>query len=163
MGGGVLKIDDMQTINLNGNKHDDKLDSMRYFFEKTAKEIEERQDNAMAMEFTKTIGKLLLDNKVKPVVVENKFTTKKENSITQTYGLTITELDFTEHDKTFKDKIAALETKVLELENQNKELKQEKRVELVVAERINGRDYVSLDTFMKVVNDISEMYIYEKR
>lgn len=163
MVGGILNINDMQTINLNGNKHDDKLDSVRYTFEKIAKKIVERQDNAMAMEFTKTIGKLLLDNNVKPVVVENKFTAEKENSITQTYGVAITELDFTEHDKPFKDKIAELEAKVLELESQNKELKTKGCVELIVAERINGRDYVSLDTVMKIVDDISEIYKVEKR
>lgn len=123
MVGGILNINDMQTINLNGNKHDDKLDSVRYTFEKIAKEIVERQDNAMAMEFTKTIGKLLLDNNVKPVVVENKFTAEKENSITQTYGVAITKLDFTEHDKPFKDKIEELEEVNYILRGQVKDLR----------------------------------------
>lgn len=77
--------------------------------EEIAKDIVKRQDNAMAMEFTETIGKLLLEKGVKPETVENKYTIQKEDSIENVYNVAITGLDFTEHDKPFKEKIEKLE------------------------------------------------------
>lgn len=76
--------------------------------EKIAKDIVKRQDNAMAMEFTKRIGELLKNNGVFPEITEYKNENMKENSIEHRYSVTIDKLDFSEHDKVFEDKIAEL-------------------------------------------------------
>lgn len=81
--------------------------------EKIAKDIAKRQDNAMAMEFTKCIGELLKKNGVFPEITEYTNENMKENSIEHRYGATIDKLDFSEHDKVFEDKIASLEKELL--------------------------------------------------
>ena len=81
-------------------------------FDRIAKDIRERQDNAIAMEFTKCIGELLKKNGVTPKITEYTHENVKEHSIEQLYGVIIDELDFTEHDKVFEDKIAKLELKL---------------------------------------------------
>lgn len=107
-------------------------------FDRIAKDIRERQDNAIAMEFTKCIGELLRKNGVVPKIseyrMENHAENHTENKIEMRYGVTIDELDFSEHDKVFEDKI--------ELLNRNLNLQKDKRCEAEIernylAERIN--------------------------
>lgn len=81
------------------------------------KDIRERQDNAMAMEFTKCIGELLKNNGVVPKIKKYTREIVKEHSIEQLYGVSIDELDFSEHDKVFKDKIKQLEDRIKFLES----------------------------------------------
>lgn len=99
--------------------------------EKIVKDIQDRKDNAMAMEFTKCIGELLKNNGVVPKITEYIRKDMKENSIEELYGVSIDELDFTKHDKVFKDKIAELENRIRELDiidsvriDEKRELKQ---------------------------------------
>lgn len=73
------------------------------------KDIRDRQDNAMAMEFTKCIGELLKKNGVVPKLTEYTRNFETDKTFETRYGVSIDELDFTEHDKTFEDKIAKLE------------------------------------------------------
>lgn len=73
------------------------------------KDIRDRQDNAMAMEFTKCIGELLRKNGVMPKIKQYSCDFYGENSFSSKYGVIIDELDFSEHDKVFEDKIAELE------------------------------------------------------
>lgn len=84
--------------------------------EKIAKDIAKRQDNAMAMEFTKYIGELLRKNGVVPKIseyrMENHAENHAENKIEMRYGVSIDELDFSAHDKVFEDKIANLEKQI---------------------------------------------------
>ena len=82
--------------------------NMNSAFDNIAKDIREQQDNAMAMEFTKCIGELLKKNGVVPKITEYTHENVKEHSIEQLYGVSIDELDFSEHDKVFEDKIAEL-------------------------------------------------------
>ena len=84
-----------------------KLDAFSQIDE-IVKDIKDRQDNAMAMEFTKCIGELLKKNGVVPKITEYTREHVKEHSIEQLYGVSIDELDFSEHDKAFEDKIAEL-------------------------------------------------------
>ena len=77
--------------------------------DKMVKDIRDRQDNVMAMEFTKCIGELLRKNGVIPKITEYTREHVKEHSIEQLYAVSIDELDFSEHDKVFEDKIAELE------------------------------------------------------
>ena len=77
------------------------------------KDIRERQDNAIAMEFTKSIGELLKNNGVAPKITEVRTGgtfDKDGNVIEERYGVLVEDLDFTEHDKVFEDKIADLES-----------------------------------------------------
>ena len=87
------------------------------------KDIRDRQDNAMAMEFTKCIGELLRKNGVLPKITEYTRENVKESSIEKLYGVSIDELDFTEHDKVFEDKIADLEKRIRELIKEKDEYK----------------------------------------
>ena len=72
------------------------------------KDIRDRQDNAMAMEFTKCIEELLRKNSVVPKMTEYTSNFETENTFKTRYGVSIDELDFSEHDKVFEDKIAEL-------------------------------------------------------
>ena len=110
-----------------------KLDSFSQIDE-IVKDITKKKDNAIAMEFTKCIGELLKKNGVTPKITEYTHENVKEHSIEQLYGVTIDELDFSEHDKVFEDKI--------ELLNRNLNLQKDKRYEAeternYLAERFN--------------------------
>ena len=110
-----------------------KLDSFSQIDE-IVKDITKKKDNAMAMEFTKCIGELLRKNGVTPKITEYTHENVKEHSIEQLYGASIDELDFSEHDKVFEDKI--------ELLNRNLNLQKDKRCEVeternYLTERIN--------------------------
>lgn len=76
--------------------------------DRIAKDIQEQKDNAMAMEFTKCIGELLRKNGVVPKMTEYTRNFETDKTFETRYGVSIDELDFTEHDKVFEDKIAEL-------------------------------------------------------
>lgn len=77
-------------------------------FDRIAKDIQEQKENAIAMEFTKCIGELLRKNGVVPKITEYTNENARENSIEHRYAVSIDELDFSEHDKRFKDEIRQL-------------------------------------------------------
>lgn len=77
-------------------------------FDRIAKDIQEQKENAMAMEFTKCIGELLRKNGVVPKVKQFGCDFYGENSFQLKFGVIIDELDFSEHDKVFEDKIEEL-------------------------------------------------------
>lgn len=77
-------------------------------FEKIAKDITEIQDNAKAMEFTKSIGTMLRENGVVPFMAEYNASVGNGNSLEMAYGYALERLDFTEHDKVFNDEIKQL-------------------------------------------------------
>ena len=76
------------------------------------KDVRDRQDNAMAMEFTKCIGELLRKNGVVPKMTEYTRNFETDKTFETRYGVSIDELDFSEHDKVFEDKIAELEKQI---------------------------------------------------
>ena len=158
---------------------------------KIAKDIADRQDKEVALEFTKHICTLLKNNGVSPMIDEYKQNFVKENSVEQKYGVAITGLDFTEHDKRFRDEIMQLKSelsdvqksadeyynKCIDLTKQVTELESELEVKdnllkiknglcklpmmtVVVAKTINGQDYVRLEDFMSVVNDLQNYDLY---
>lgn len=92
-------------------------------FDRIAKDIRERQDNAMAMEFTKCIGELLRKNGITPKIKQYGCDFYGENSFSSKYGVIIDELDFSEHDKVFEDKIADLQQRIRELIKEKDEYK----------------------------------------
>lgn len=73
------------------------------------KDIQEKKDNAMAMEFTKCIGELLKKNGVVLKLTECTRNFETDKTFETRYGVSIDELDFSEHDKVFKDKYKVLE------------------------------------------------------
>lgn len=109
-------------------------------FEDIAKDIRKRQDNAMAMEFTKCIGELLKNNGVTPKITEYHQENHTTSKFEMRYGVSIDELDFFEHDKVFEDKIA-------KLEKENKEL----NLYLV------NREQDSTDMLMELKQRIAEL------
>ena len=72
------------------------------------KDITKKKDNAIAMEFTKCIGELLRKNGVVPKMTEYTRDFETDNTFETRYGVSIDELDLSEHDKVFEDKIAEL-------------------------------------------------------
>lgn len=79
--------------------------------DRIAKDIQEQKDNAMAMEFTKCIGELLRKNGVLPKMTEYTRDFETDNTFETRYGVSIDELDFSEHDKVFENEIAGLKAK----------------------------------------------------
>lgn len=88
-----------------------------------AKDIRDKQDNAMAMEFTKCIGELLKKNGVMPKIKQFGCDFYGENGFQSRFGVVIDELDFTEHDKVFEDEIADLKQRIRELIKEKDEYK----------------------------------------
>lgn len=77
---------------------------------KIAKDIVDRQDREIALKFAKCICELLKKNGVTPMIDEYNHQDVKENSVEYKYGVSITGLDFTEHDKPFERRIKKLES-----------------------------------------------------
>ncbi len=81
-----------------------------------AKDIRDRQDNIMAMEFTRTIAELLRENGIVVNCTEHSCTKDlSDKSIEKVYGVIFDSVDCTKHDRQFTDRIA-------ELEKENNEL-----------------------------------------
>lgn len=99
-----------------------KLDAFSQIDE-IVKDITKKKDNAMAMEFTKCIGGLLRKNGVVPKMTEYTGSFETNKTFGTRYGVTIDELDFSEHDKAFEDKIAELEQRIRELIKEKDEYK----------------------------------------
>ena len=83
--------------------------------EKIAKDIRDREDNTMAMEFTKCIAELLKKNGVVAKIKKYGCDFYGENSFKSKFGFIIDELDFSEHDKVFKDEIERLKRQIEKL------------------------------------------------
>lgn len=86
--------------------------------EKIARDIRDRQDNVMAMEFTRTIAELLRENGI--VVHCEQYEDTQEfsgKSIEVKYGVRFDSVDCTKHDRQFTDKIAELEKELSVKEN----------------------------------------------
>ena len=89
------------------------IDGMMDFnikLDEIARDIRDKKDNVVAMEFTKCIGELLKKNGVVPKMTEYTRNFETDNTFETRYGVSIDELDFSEHDKPFEDKIEELET-----------------------------------------------------
>lgn len=77
--------------------------------DKICKDILEQKNNAMAMEFTRTICNLLKRYGVYVHCAETKFGEKiTANSIEEQYGIVFDSMDFSQHDKEFTDEIEEL-------------------------------------------------------
>lgn len=99
-------------------------------FDRIAKDIQEQKDNAIAMEFTKCIGELLRKNGVVPKMTEYTRNFETDNTFETRYGVSIDELDFSEHDKVFEDKIAKLEKELEEWEEEARVVKKQRDEQL---------------------------------
>lgn len=77
-------------------------------FEQIGKEIAEMKDATIAREVAKKIGELLRDNGVVVNVTECTCDDVAETSFSRKYGVVITGLDFSEHDKPFEDAVSEL-------------------------------------------------------
>lgn len=96
--------------------------------ENIAKDIRNREDKDMAMAFTNFIGTLLVANGVtvetSKYELRNDFQQDKNKyMIEKEYGIIIEGLDFTEHDKEFKDEINSLKESIKERNSYIKQLK----------------------------------------
>jgi hypothetical protein len=145
-------------------------------FEKIAKDIVEKQDNAKAMEFTKSIGTLLRENGVTPIVTECRNETTTKNSYKCQCGYVFESLDFSEHDKVFEDKIDEQKNEISMLKSlidnyrdaesklfdENKELKQRiAELEGEEEESFNEiPDSITIDGYKcKIIKTESGLYI----
>lgn len=101
------------------------------------KDILDKKDNAISMEFTKCIGELLRKNGVVPKITEVRTGgtfDKDRNVIEERYGVLIEGLDFSEHDKVFKDKIAELQIKNDHLVDEKNKLRE------IINKKLGGWD-----------------------
>ena len=99
-------------------------------FEKIAKDIRDREDKELALAFTNVIGLLLRENGV--VVKTSRYELETDNEtdknkyiIKKEYGVSFDGLDFTEHDKRFKDKIKQLKHELEKTYNQLMEVEKD--------------------------------------
>lgn len=90
--------------------------------EKTVKDIRDREDKELALAFTNVVGSLLRENGV--LVKTSRYELETDNEtdknkyiIKKEYGISIDGLDFTEHDKRFKDEIESLKRQIEKLES----------------------------------------------
>lgn len=93
------------------------IDGMKDFntkLDEIARDIRVKKDNAMAMEFVKVIGGMLVQNgvslKIEECRDEKIEMNMAKNKIEVKYNVRIDGLDFSAHDKPFEDEIAKLET-----------------------------------------------------
>ena len=95
--------------------------------EKIAKDIRDRENREMAYELVKRLSPLLIANGV--TVKTTKYNLDEQVSVKEAssvdpfkeelvihYGISIDGLDFTEHDKKFKDEIRQLESKLYDVQ-----------------------------------------------
>lgn len=87
-----------------------------------AKDILKQKNNAMAMKFTKAICGLLEKYGVRINCTETKHQNITHNLIEEEYGIVFDSVDFSQHDKEFKDKIEELKKENDELKTENAEL-----------------------------------------
>lgn len=133
--------------------------------DKIAQDIRERKDNDIAIEFTKCIGELLRKNGVVPKITEVKIGgtfDKDRNVIEERYGVLIDGLDFSEHDKQFKERIGFLTRKNEALFDEKQELKQ--RIEELESRKTESFDKVpdsiTIDGYKcKIINTERGLYI----
>ena len=135
--------------------------NMNSAFDNIAKDIREQKDNAMAMEFTKCIGELLRKNGVIPKITEYTREHVKEHSIEQLYGVSIDELDFSEHDKAFEDKITRLEKQIKSYEAERKELRTRCCMDSA-REKFDNHSYGGLVIYTKNFTSECERRLYEE-
>ena len=88
--------------------------------EKIAKDIRDREDKELALAFTNVVGSLLRENGVVVKTSRYEFETDNEADknkyiIKKEYGVSFDGLDFTEHDKRFKDEIESLKRQIEKL------------------------------------------------
>ena len=90
--------------------------------EKIAKAIRDREDKELALAFTNVVGSLLRENGV--AVKTSRYELETDNEadknkyiIKKEYGFSFDGLDFTEHDKMFKDEIERLKRQIKKLES----------------------------------------------
>ena len=89
--------------------------------EKIAKDIRDMEDKELALAFTNVIGSLLRENGVAVKTSRHEFVTDNETDknkyiIKKEYGVSFDGLDFTEHDKKFKDEIRKLESELSDVQ-----------------------------------------------
>ena len=89
--------------------------------EKIAKDIRDREDKELALAFTNVVGSLLRENGV--VVKTSRYEFENDNEtyknkyiIKKEYGVSFDGLDFTEHDKKFKDEIKQLKHELFDVQ-----------------------------------------------
>jgi len=85
--------------------------------DKIAKDIEEYKNNTVATAFSKAIGELLRKNGVVPHYTEYNSDVMVGDEISKRYGVVFDGLDFTEHDKVFKDEIRELKSNIEKLKS----------------------------------------------
>ena len=89
---------------------------------KITKDIRDREDKELALAFTNVVGSLLRENGVLVKTSRYEFETdnqtdKNKYIIKKEYGVSFDGLDFTEHDKMFKDEIESLKKQIKKLES----------------------------------------------
>ena len=102
-------------------------------------------DNKVAIAFTKSIGELLKLNGVTAHYTEYNSDVMAEDEISKQYGIVFDSLDFTEHDKGFRDEINRLKESIKERDSYINKLKQDSEKLENVRMRCTGQAIKMLD------------------
>ena len=121
------------------------MDNVDEIIDKIAKDIEEDHDNKVAIAFTKSIGKLLNLNGVTAHYTEYNSDVMAEDEISKRYGIVFDSIDFTEHDKGFKDEIKRLQESIKERDSYINQLKHDSEKLENVRMRCTGQAIKMLD------------------
>ncbi len=139
---------------------------LRSEMEEIARDIRDRRDNAMAMEFTRTISELLKENGIVVHCTEHNYPKNfSDESIENVYGVMFDSVDCTEHDRIFTDRIAELEKHVSELESElsvkenllkiKSGLREEKpRIHIIGLREFGGEQYMKFDDVQELMNEL---------
>ena len=90
----------------------DSVDKYYGLMDKFIADMDKQKSNAKMKAFTKDIGKMLKENGVVPYLIECESMSVTGTSFAKEIGYVLEKLDFTEHDKVFKNEIAGLKAKI---------------------------------------------------
>lgn len=149
-----------KTFKVSDNKNYQKeIDEFfRNSVDKICNDIIEQKNNAMAMEFTRIIGELLRKNGV--YIRFNQIEIGEDihhNIIERKYGITFDDVDFSQHDKEFTDKIEKLQSEVEKYRKAFEDAKKERDCQIAEYQNRAEKDKTELERAKNTINQIDDI------
>lgn len=126
--------------------------------DKICEDIIEQKNNAMAMEFTRIIGELLRKNGV--YIRFNQIEIGEDihhNIIERKYGITFDDVDFSQHDKEFTDKIEKLQSEVEKYRKAFEDAKNERDCQVAEYQNRTEKYKTELERARNTINQIDDI------
>lgn len=149
-----------KTFKVSDNKNYQKeIDEFfRNSVDKICNDIIEQKNNAMAMEFTRIIGELLRKNGV--YIRFNQIEIGEDihhNIIERKYGITFDDVDFSQHDKEFTDKIEKLQSEVEKYRKSFEDAKKERDCQIAEYRNRTEKDKTEFERAKNTINQIDDI------